>query len=121
METFVIEQMPQLSSGIYIHDFKFNKTVIVDTDNNRCFIMALNRDEIQTPKTFMDFAYNYQRGMYDLDVDEIRRDTIVVTPALENVCYDEYGYVIVLSNIVPTGFFSHVQPVHFRFVISVNC
>ena len=22
METFVIEQMPQLSSGIYIHDFK---------------------------------------------------------------------------------------------------
>merc|ERR1739848_174491 len=94
MDTFVIEQMPQLSRGIYIHDFKMNKTVILDEDDNRCFIMALNRNDIKPPRDFLDFVTNMRKGMYELNVDEIRRDTFVVTPPLEHVDCDEYGFII---------------------------
>jgi len=97
METFVIEQMPQLSRGIYLHDFKMNKTVIVDTVNDRCFIMDLDRNEIKPPKDFMELVNNMYSGMYELDVDEIRHDTRVVTPSLESVGCKEYGFVIYIN------------------------
>merc|ERR1712018_551478 len=91
METFEMTQMPQLSRGKYLHDFKMNKTLIIDTDNNRCFIMTLNRDEVKPPKDFMDFITRLNNGVYQLDLDEVRHDTRVVTPALERVDWREYG------------------------------
>jgi len=91
METFEMTQMPQLSRGKYLHDFKMNKTLIIDTDNDRCFIMALNREEVKPPKDFMDFITRLNNGVYQLDLDEVRHDTRVVTPALERVDWREYG------------------------------
>jgi len=91
METFEMTQMPQLSRGKYLHDFKMNKTLIIDTDNNRCFIMTLNRDEVKPPKDFMDFITRLNNGVYQLDLDEVRHDTRVVTPALGRVDWKEYG------------------------------
>lgn len=91
METFEMTQMPQLSRGKYLHDFKMNKTLIIDTDNNRCFIMTLNRDEVKPPKDFMDFITRLNNGVYQLDLDEVRHDTRVVTPELDRVDWREYG------------------------------
>merc|ERR1712018_87050 len=91
METFEMTQMPQLSRGKYLHDFKMNKTLIIDTDNNRCFIMALNRDEVKPPKDFMDFITRLNNGVYQLDLDEVRHHTRVVTPELDRVDWREYG------------------------------
>ena len=68
-----------------------NKTLIIDTDNNRCFIMTLNRDEVKPPKDFMDFITRLNNGVYQLDLDEVRHDTRVVTPELERVDWREYG------------------------------
>lgn len=90
-ETFEMTQMPQLSRGKYLHDFKMNKTLIIDTDHDRCFVMALNRAEISPPKDFMDFINHLNNGVYQLDLGEVRHETRVVLPPLEKLDYEEYG------------------------------
>lgn len=93
-ETFEMFQMPQLSRGKYLHDFKMNKTLIIDTDNNHCFIMPLDRKEIEPPRDFMEFINRLNNGIYQLDLDEVRHDTRVVLPALTKVDREEYGFHI---------------------------
>jgi len=93
-ETFEMFQMPQLSRGKYLHDFKMNKTLIIDTDNNVCFIMPLDRKEIEPPRDFMEFINRLNNGIYQLDLDEVRHDTRVVLPPLEKVDMMEYGFHI---------------------------
>ena len=53
--------------------------------------MTLNRDEVKPPKDFMDFITRLNNGVYQLDLDEVRHDTRVVTPELERVDWREYG------------------------------
>ena len=68
-----------------------NKTLIIDTDNNRCFIMALNRNEIAPPRDFMEFINRLNNGVYQLDLDEVRHETRVVTPPLDHVDSRVFG------------------------------
>lgn len=96
-ETFEMTQMPQLSKGRYLHDFKMNKTLIIDTDNKRCFILALNRNEITPPRDFMEFINRLNKGVYQLDLEEVRHDTRVVLPPLERVPWEKYGIHIANS------------------------
>lgn len=93
-ETFEMFQMPQLSRGKYLHDFKMNKTLIIDTDNNHCFIMPLDRKEIEPPRDFMEFINRLNNGIYQLDLDEVRHDTRVVLPPLARLDIREYGFHI---------------------------
>jgi len=93
-ETFEMFQMPQLSRGKYLHDFKMNKTLIIDTDNNHCFIMPLDRKEIEPPRDFMEFINRLNNGIYQLDLDEVRHDTRVVLPPLARVDMRDYGFHI---------------------------
>ena len=74
-----------------MNSIQMNKTVIIDTDNNRCFVMALNRNEVKPPRDFMDFITRLNNGVYQLDLDEVRHDTRVVKPPLERVDWKEYG------------------------------
>ena len=108
-EDFEITQMPQLSHGIYLHDFKVvfffqffwlmnwrnifqvNKTMILDTDKNRCFIMDLDRTEIEPPRTLMEVIEQMNNGAYNLNMDEIRKEMRVVKPALGHLSIKEYG------------------------------
>ena len=68
-----------------------NKTLILDNENERCFIMDLDRNEIEPPKTFMEVINKLRNGAYNLDFDEIRHDTRVVLPPLESVEFSDYG------------------------------
>ena len=110
-EDFEITQMPQLSHGIYLHDFKVkslfsnffirlvnwrniiqvNKTMILDTDKNRCFIMDLDRTEIEPPRTLMEVIEQMNNGAYNLNMDEIRKEMRVVKPALGQLSIKDYG------------------------------
>lgn len=93
-EDFEITQMPTLSHGIYLHDFKVNKTMILDTDQNRCFIMDLDRTEIEPPRTLMDVIEQMSNGAYNLNMDEIRKEMRVVLPPLEILTVEEYGAIV---------------------------
>lgn len=92
-EQFEMTQMPKLSHGIYLHDFRVNKTMIMDTDNSRCFIMDLDRTEIEPPKTLLEVIEQMNNGAYNLNLNEIRREMRVVKPALENITKEKYGAI----------------------------
>jgi len=94
IDTYELTELPQLSRGKYIHDFKMNKTLIVDEENNRCFIMDLNRNEVKPPRDFMEFISRLENGIYQLDLNEVRHDTRVVFPPLDNVSWMKYGVPI---------------------------
>ena len=91
VDMYELTELPQLSRGKYIHDFKMNKTLIVDDENNRCFIMELNRNEIKPPRDFMEFISRLENGIYQLNLNEVRHDTRVVFPPLDNVSWMKYG------------------------------
>jgi len=94
VDTYELTELPQLSRGKYIHDFKMNKTLIVDDENDRCFIMELNRNEIKPPRDFMEFISRLENGIYQLNLNEVRHDTRVVFPPLDNVSWTKYGVPI---------------------------
>lgn len=92
MEEFEMLQLPEISHGRYLHDFKVNKTAIIDPDGERCFVLPLNRDEISPPRSLMDIISKLKNGAYELDLDEIRHDTKVVLPPLTS--FEGYGFFI---------------------------
>lgn len=92
LEEFESLQLPEISHGRYLHDFKVNKTAIIDPDGKRCFVMPLNREEISPPRSLMDIISKLKNGAFELDLDEIRHDTRVVQPPLESL--DGYGIFI---------------------------
>merc|ERR1719219_2196362 len=82
--------MPQLSRGRYIHDFAMEKTLIYDTDNNRCFIMELDTNEISPPENICDMIRGMQNdGVYQMNLEEVRKETYA--HKLENVTREQFG------------------------------
>jgi len=92
LEEFESLQLPEISHGRYLHDFKVNQTAIVDPDGKRCFVMPLNRNEISPPRSLMEIISKLKNGAFELDLDEIRHDTRVVLPPLETL--EGYGFFI---------------------------
>jgi len=89
-EEFEEFRMPQLSRGRYLHDFKVNKTAILDTAGGRCFLLDLDREEVPKPKSFLEIVRHLRRdGVYGMDVEEVRQDTRIVFPPLVNL--SDYG------------------------------
>merc|ERR1719213_1407441 len=76
MKTLEMLQMPELSSGRYVHDFFKKKTLIVDSDNSRCFITALDEEQIREPTSMCqilkDIHDEILDEILDNDSDEIR-------------------------------------------------
>ena len=65
--------------------------MILDTDKNRCFIMDLDRTEIEPPRTLMEVIEQMNNGAYNLNMDEIRKEMRVVKPALGQLSIKDYG------------------------------
>ncbi|KAK9509910.1 hypothetical protein O3M35_004800 [Rhynocoris fuscipes] len=79
--------VPDFSGGKYsrfIHDFSINKTVIVDVNGRRCFIMPLNRSTILPPSTLVDLIKKMREGHYDINTGLLRETMQVVTPAIKD-------------------------------------
>jgi hypothetical protein len=55
--------------------------------------MDLDRNEISPPKSLMEIIEKMKNGAFDLDLDEIRHDTRVITPPMANIDEEEYGYI----------------------------
>merc|ERR1719369_595279 len=89
-ETLEMLQMPELSKGRYIHDFLMKKTLIVDSDNDRCFFTDLDENEIQKPRNICQMLNGIGKGgVYKMDLNEVRKETYAIE--IENVNLTEYG------------------------------
>lgn len=92
-ETFELIQMPEISSGVYIHDFTVNRTAIIE--ENRCFVMVMDRNEIAPPRSFYDMIQNIKQDGYELNLDEVQHDMMIVLPELnEDQVFKEYGLFV---------------------------
>merc|ERR550539_1565203 len=49
LEEFEAFQLPKLSASRYLHDFSANVTGIQDMENDRCFVMPLDREKVPKP------------------------------------------------------------------------
>ncbi len=90
-EEFEEFQLPQISHGRYLHDFKANQTAIIDPEGGRCFVTPLDQEEVPRPRSFYEIIRNLRDGVYGLDVAEVRMDTRVVLPPVGNAF--EFGSV----------------------------
>ena len=68
-----------------------NKTVIIDPDGQRCFIMPLDRSEIPRPKNLFEVIRNMKNGLYNVDVEEVQHDTRVILPPIPKEELYTYG------------------------------
>ena len=64
--------MPDISSGQYVHDFTVNRTAIVE--ENRCFVMVMDRSEIAPPRNLFDLLSKTTNDGYEMDLDEIQHE-----------------------------------------------
>ena len=83
-EEFEEFQMPQISHGRYLHDFTVNQTAIIDPDGARCFVLPLDQEDVPRPRSFFDIVRNMRDGVYGLDIGEVRTDTRVVLPPVQD-------------------------------------
>eukprot|EP00918_Siedleckia_nematoides_P086288 GHVU01189924.1.p1 GENE.GHVU01189924.1~~GHVU01189924.1.p1 ORF type:complete len:275 (+),score=35.61 GHVU01189924.1:57-881(+) len=75
-----------------LHDFDKNYTAIVDQDDNRCFILPLNRSLVKPPRDFWDLLLKLKTGYYLPDAHVIRIKYQVVQPPIINLA--PFGYYI---------------------------
>ena len=85
--------MPEVSSGVYIHDFTVNRTAIIE--DSRCFVMLMDRNEIAPPRSFHELIKNIKEDGYELNLDEVQHEMMIDLPGLtkEDV-FKEYGLLI---------------------------
>jgi len=77
-------ELPEIFLGRYMHDFKVNHTVIIDTLGKKCFLMNLDRTLIPAPKNVFEILLKMREGDFDVDYEEIRKTYRVAGPALEH-------------------------------------
>ncbi|XP_037802433.1 integral membrane protein 2B-like isoform X4 [Penaeus monodon] len=78
--------------GRFIHDFKANKTGIIDFTSKRCFVMPLDRNHVLPPRTVFDLVKKMWMGYYNIDTEVVRETMRVVYPPVED--YDSLGMYI---------------------------
>jgi len=80
METL---ELPEIFLGRYMHDFKINITVIVDTLAKRCFLMKLDRNLIPAPRSIYEILAKMRNGAFDIDYEEIRKSYRINGPPIQ--------------------------------------
>ena len=85
--------MPEVSSGVYIHDFMVNRTAIIE--DSRCFVMVMDRNEIAPPRTLFELIQNIKQDGYEMDLDEVQHEMMLVLPELtKDEVLQQYGRII---------------------------
>jgi len=98
-ETF---EMPEIFLGRYMHDFKVNYTVIIDTLGKKCFLMKLDRNLIPAPKNVFDILAKMRQGAFDIDYEEIRKTYRINGPAIKNFDGSYGSFIPEACNSKPT-------------------
>lgn len=70
--------------GRFMHDFRYNQTVILDKNTNRCFLMPLDREKVMSPTSFRDMMKDMLEGKYQVDMKVVQENMRVVIPAISD-------------------------------------
>lgn len=70
--------------GRFIHDFKANKTGIIDHTAGRCFVMPLDRTHVLPPRTLFDLIKKMWMGYYNVDTEVVRQTMRVMYPPVHD-------------------------------------
>lgn len=84
LERIEVPRFDECRQSVILHDFHMNYTAIVDTEDQECFIMELNRKEMSPPKSLADIIKKYASGYYMPRLDVVRREYQVIMPALKD-------------------------------------
>ncbi|XP_076055986.1 integral membrane protein 2C-like [Oratosquilla oratoria] len=79
------------SHSKFIHDFKNNKTGIIDSTSGRCYIMPLDHTHVYPPRTMFDLIKKFWMGYYDVDTKVLRETMRIVHPPLRIEDYNSLG------------------------------
>jgi len=113
LEAFEMLQMPELFSGRYVHDFSVKKTLIIDSDNDRCFITDLDENEIQKPRNICQMIRGINEGgVYEMDLEEVRKETYAIEIEKDNVTSTVYGCPITTMSRNSCDKFYQLYDVH---------
>ncbi|WAR27274.1 ITM2A-like protein [Mya arenaria] len=85
VERIEVPQFDECRRSLVMHDFFNNYTVIVDQDDQECFIMPLDREHMKPPRSFSELVQRYASGYYMPKVDVVRRDYEVMRPMLTDL------------------------------------
>ncbi|KAG0723511.1 Integral membrane protein 2B [Chionoecetes opilio] len=78
--------------GRFIHDFKVNKTGIIDLTSHRCFVMPLDRSHVLPPRSVYDLIKKMWMGYYSVNTQVVRETMHVVGPRIKD--YQPLGVYI---------------------------
>jgi integral membrane protein 2B len=73
-ENYEVVELPELFMGRYMHDFQENRTVIIDTLRDRCYILNLDRTLIPPPRNMFDMIEKMKNGVYNINFQEIKKN-----------------------------------------------
>lgn len=71
--------------GRFIYDFNINKTGIIDTVRQCCFVMPLNRQSVLPPRNMYDLLRKMYSGYYDVDTKVVKETMKVVKPPITDL------------------------------------
>lgn len=71
--------------GRFVHDFSLNKTGIIDTVRQCCFVMPLNRQRTLPPRNMYDLLKKMYTGYYEVDTKIVQETMKVVVPPITDL------------------------------------
>ncbi|XP_050729717.1 integral membrane protein 2B-like isoform X2 [Eriocheir sinensis] len=94
--------------GRFIHDFKVNKTGIIDFTTHRCYVMPLDRNHVLPPRSVYDLIKKMWMGYYSVDTQVVRETMRVVRPPIKD--YQPLGvYITNYCATFPTYNLEHLH------------
>lgn len=72
-------------NGRFLHDFRFNQSLIVDKEQSHCFVMPMDRSTVMEPRSLQELIVKLNDGSFVIDTEVVRRNMYVVMPALSDL------------------------------------
>jgi len=84
-EEYELLELPEIFLGRYMHDFRANYTVIIDTLGSNCFVLNLDRALVPAPSSMMDMIHKIKHGLYDIDFRNIKKNYRIINQVVEDL------------------------------------
>jgi len=91
-EEYELLELPEIFLGRYMHDFRANYTVIIDTLGSNCFLLALDRGLVPPPSSMLDMIHKIKHGIYDIDFRYIKKNYRIINSVVDDL--STYGHFI---------------------------
>ena len=71
-------------SGSFVHDFRFNESVIIDKDSKRCLLYPLDRETVMPPIDLFDILLKMSRNEYLPNMEVLEKKMRIVGSEMDS-------------------------------------